>query len=106
MPSRYAEQQIPFMGVPGVVVMPKSVGVIGLDIRYNPATNHYISWISDFATASDVIDFSDKNASKMKFFGTGLEYAYNTKFGPARFDVYWSSITKKVGFYVGIGFDF
>ena len=39
-------------------------------------------------------------------FGAGVEYAYDTVFGPLSASLHWSSLTHKMGFYVGFGYYF
>ena len=40
------------------------------------------------------------------WFGAGIEYGFDTAFGPLRADIHWSSITNKPGFYISWGYDF
>ena len=36
----------------------------------------------------------------------GVQYAYNSIIGPLKANVNWSTLTHKVGLYLGVGFDF
>ena len=38
--------------------------------------------------------------------GAGLEYAYNSVLGPLKATLHWSSVTKSVGLYLAVGFNF
>ena len=40
------------------------------------------------------------------YFGAGLEYAFDTIFGPFKANVHWSNMTNKVGFYISAGYNF
>ena len=40
------------------------------------------------------------------YFGAGLEYAYDTIFGPLKANIHWSNMTNKVGFYISAGYNF
>ena len=39
-------------------------------------------------------------------YGFGLGYAYDTIVGPFKAIVHWSTMTRKVGAYLSLGFDF
>jgi hypothetical protein len=40
------------------------------------------------------------------FSGVGLEYSFDTIFGPISANVHWSDLTGKVGFYLSAGYSF
>jgi outer membrane translocation and assembly module TamA len=39
-------------------------------------------------------------------YAAGLQFGYNSKFGPIMANLHWNSSFNKVGFYFGIGYDF
>ena len=39
-------------------------------------------------------------------FAAALQFAYKSKFGPLMANVHWNSKQNRVGFYIGVGYDF
>ncbi len=102
--GRYMDQQIPFIGVTNAASCGDYLILAGTDLRFHIGKNNYVSAIVnavDSASTLDGLTFSDSFS-----LGAGLEYAYNSIIGPVRADVHWSSISRKVGVYVSMGFDF
>ena len=102
-PGRYVDHQRPFMGINKAAIRRNYMMIGRLDARYNVAGNHFVSAI--FNAAYDFNQFSEFELGE-HVFGAGLEYAYNSVAGPLKLDVHWSSITKKVGFYLSLGYNF
>lgn len=108
MRGRYLSQQIPFMGVNGLVSVGPYLGVLNGDFRFMLARNHYLSGIVGYVRASDSVKtyFSSENRGN---FGACLEYAYNSFVGPVSINLHWSDLIKgrnKFGVYVNLGFMF
>lgn len=103
--GRYFDQQIAFVGKNSIASTKKILSVLRTDFRFNLAKNHYLTGIVNYAR--DGQTFYDYVASgELGWFGAGVEYAYNAFFGPVNFDIHWSNLTNKVGFYLGIGYNF
>jgi len=51
-------------------------------------------------------DHFDTYLKDRGWFGAGLEYAYDTIFGPVKANVHWSDLSGKVGFYISAGYNF
>lgn len=101
--GRYVDQQLPFIGVTNLWAMKNILTMAGVDLRFRLVKNHYLTGIVNYARDSD--DFQ----SYMKglgYFGAGIEYAYDTIFGPLKANIHWSNMTKKVGFYISAGYNF
>ena len=101
--GRYIDQQIPFMGVNNLALSRNILTVFRTDFRFNVARNHYVSGIVNYARDSD--DFSSYTQG-LGIFGAGVAYSYDTVFGPLSASLHWSSLTHKMGFYVGVGYYF
>lgn len=101
--GRYIDQQISFMGINNVAAARNILTVFRTDFRFNLARNHYISGIVNYARDCDRFP---KYVEGPGVFGAGLEYSYDTVFGPLKADIHWSSLTGKAGFYVGFGYYF
>lgn len=101
--GRYVEQQIPFIGVTNLSAMKNVLTVFRTDYRFRLMKNHYVTAIVNYARDCD--DFRSY-VEGLGYFGTGLEYAYDTIFGPFKFNVHWSNLSKTVGVYLSAGYNF
>ena len=103
LPGRYVDQQIPFLGITNMSAMKNILTVFRTDYRFRLAKNHYITGIVNYARDCD--QFRDY-AQGAGYFGAAAEYSYDTIFGPLSFNVHWSNMTNKVGFYLSAGYNF
>jgi len=103
MAGRYVEQQIPFMGLNYTAFRRNCIAVSGVDLRLKLGSSHYIT-----ATGNVSYDFDTPPTFYEGEFiwGTGLSYAYNTLVGPAKLTIHYSSLTRKVGAYLTVGYNF
>ncbi len=101
--GRYVDQQIPFIGVTNLSAMKNVLTVFRTDYRFRLMKNHYVTAIVNYARDCD--DFRSY-VEGLGYFGTGLEYAYDTIFGPFKFNVHWSNLSKTVGVYLSAGYNF
>jgi len=104
--GRYLDHQVPFIGINNVIAMKKFMGVVRADIRYNVATNHYLTAIANYAAGVDGVDYLQDPHEYTTLSGYGLEYAYNTIAGPLKVNIHWSSYTHRIGMYFSFGLDF
>ncbi len=102
--GRYVDQQIAFMGITDATLVPRLLAVTGAELRVKVLKNNYLSAIMNVGDSAS--DFVDMLHSDSFLLGAGLQYSYNSIVGPIRANIHWSSITKSVGAYLGIGFDF
>lgn len=106
MPSRYMDQQIPFVGVNDFFAADRMLLVLRSDFRFKLFKNNYLSAIVNFAdTFSAPKDIVNFNKSK-GYVGAGIEYAYDSILGPIKADIHWSNVTKKLGVYLSLGYNF
>ena len=103
LPGRYVDQQLPFIGVTNLWAMKNILTMAGVDLRFRIHKNHYITGIVNYVRDCDHFDAYLKDRG---WFGAGVEYAYDTIFGPLKANVHWSDMTGKVGFYVSAGYNF
>ena len=101
--GRYVDQQIPFIGITNLSAMKNILTVFGMDMRVRLARNHYLTGIVNYARDCDSFIGYGKG---LGYFGAGIEYAFDTIFGPIKGNLHWSNITNKVGVYLSAGFDF
>lgn len=102
-PGRYIDQQMPFLGITNLFAMENFLTVYRADLRAKLFRNHYLTAIFNYARDCHAIrDYADGPG----YFGTALEYSYDTIFGPLTANIHWSDLTGKVGFYVSAGYNF
>lgn len=101
--GRYADQQLPFIGINNADFRRNNLGIGRMDMRLRFGSNHYLS-----AACNVCYDFeSFKGISEGELiWGAGLSYAYNTIVGPLKLTVHYSSLAQRVGAYFSVGFDF
>lgn len=79
MKGRYFDHQFAFVGYNYLKPMGNLLAEVRTDFRFNVAKNHYITAIADYAQDGEVAkNFVDH----WGLFGAGIEYSYNTIFGP------------------------
>ena len=103
LPSRYLDQQMPFVGVTNMSAMKNILTVFRTDLRFKVAKNHYIKGIVNYARDSHTFK---TYADGPGYFGAAAEYSFDTIFGPLSANVHWSDMTGKVGFYISAGYNF
>ncbi len=103
IPGRYIDQQMSFIGVNNLALARNILTTVRADFRFNVARSHYVTGIVNYMRDSN--DFSSYMTGT-GYFGAGVEYAFDTVLGPLMADLHWSSLTRKVGFYIGFGYYF
>ena len=103
LPGRYIDQQLPFIGITNLAVMKNIMTMLRTDFRFRIARNHYVTGILNYVRDCD--SFSTYGVG-MGYVGAGVEYSYDTIFGPLSANIHWSDITGKVGVYLSTGFNF
>ena len=103
LPGRFVDQQIPFMGVTNLVAMENIMTMFRTDFRFCLARNHYLTGVINYVRSSETFREFGKG---MGNFGAGVEYSFDTIFGPLSANVHWSDFTGKVGMYLSAGFNF
>lgn len=101
--GRYVDQQLPFIGITNITAMKNILTIYRADLRVKMAKNHYLTGIFNY---SRDCDYFSSYAYWPGNYGAAIEYSYDTIFGPFTANVHWSDITKKVGFYLSLGYSF
>ena len=94
---------MPFLGLTNLSAMKNILTIYRLDLRAKIAKNNYITAVVNYARDCD--EFKEYVVGP-GYFGTALEYSYDTIFGPITANIHWSDITGKVGFYLSAGYNF
>ena len=103
MAGRYVDHQLPFIGINNAAFRRNNLVVMRADLRYELLRNNYIT--ATFNYSRDFYSFRQFETG-VDIYGCGLGYAYDTVVGPLKAIVHWSSMTRKVGAYLSLGFDF
>jgi NTE family protein len=101
--GRYVDQQMPFIGVNHLSAMKNILTLFRTDFRFTIARNHYLTGILNYARDCDY--FKDYTVG-LGYFGAGIEYSFDTIFGPLSANLHWSNMTNKVGLYLSAGYNF
>ncbi|MBP6064629.1 patatin-like phospholipase family protein [Bacteroides sp.] len=101
--GRYVPQQLPFVGINHIELSKKSVVITSLKARQRMGRNHYFTLIGNVA-------FCDNNffhvLKEKPIYGGGIGYGFDSRFGPLEGSLNYSNETKKIGFYVNLGYTF
>lgn len=101
--GRYVDQQMPFVGVTNLWAMKNMLTIYRADLRVKLARNHYLTGIFNYARECNrLMDYFHGPG----YTGIGLEYSFDTIFGPLSANIHWSDITRSVGLYVSAGYSF
>ena len=103
MAGRYVDHQLPFIGINNAAFRRNNLVVVRTDLRYEFLRNNYLT--AAFNYSRDFYSFGQFE-NGVDLYGCGLGYAYDTVVGPLKAVVHWSSMTRKIGFYASLGFDF
>lgn len=101
MAGRYYDQQIPFIGYNMVRACERILTTVDLELRFKVGKKIYLS-----AIGAAMHDGSSLKEMADPVYAAGLQFGYNSKFGPIMANLHWNSSFNKVGFYFGIGYDF
>ena len=104
--GRDIEQQIPFVGISEACPIHNIMGILGLDLRYQFFEKHFITARANVLQSSDKFRTYFNPDKSTTALGFAIEYAYKSMAGPMKFDVHWNSLTKSVGVYLSLGFEF
>lgn len=101
--GRYVDQQMPFIGITNLAAMKNILTIFRTDYRFRLAKNHYLTGILNYARDCDhFVNYTEG----LGYFGAGVEYAYDTIFGPIKANIHWSNLTNRVGIYLSAGYNF
>ena len=95
--------QFPFQGLRFAQVLSKNVVVFGAGLRYHVYKRHYVSFLPNIAAACDYFIFKDKTNYIL---GGGINYTYNSIFGPLQYTLSYSNQSKTLISFLSLGYRF
>lgn len=106
VPGRYMEQQIPFTGINHIEMTPDALLVGSLGVRARTYKNQYIVVRGSYGRTADKIENLFGGTNTHALAGGSIGYCYNSIIGPIEAELNYSNQSKKLGYYIGIGFTF
>lgn len=101
--GHYVEQQLPFAGIGNIEMADNALVAAGLKLQQRIMDNNYVMLRASVA----LNDGKLRNLWKSPLMhGYQLSWAYNSMFGPVNANLGYSSKTKRVYFYLNLGFEF
>ena len=89
------------MGINNVHRTRSNTDIARIDLRVNIVGEHYLTMIGNYLAEWGFDDHTlDSN------FGAGIAYSVNTVVGPIQFGTHWSTLSKRVGCYFSLGYEF
>ena len=104
LPGRYLDHQMPFIGFSNPMYVNNYAAILRLDTRYNFYGNFYGYLMLNYLLHVDEVQVLEQGIQGV--FGLGLRVAYKSVIGPISADLYWNSLTHRVGAYLNIGYVF
>ena len=101
--GRFVDQQVPFIGVTNLIAMENIMTLFRTDFRFKIFRNNYLTGVINYVRSSRTLP---EYGAGMGNFGAGIEYSYDTIFGPISANVHWSDFTNRPGVYISAGFNF
>lgn len=101
--GKYLSQQLPFAGIGYTQEVDKAIIIAGLKLTERIKGQQYITFWGNTALSNNRIE---KLGSGKFIYGMALKYGYITKFGPIEASLGYSGNSKKVDFYVNLGYYF
>ncbi|MBQ0087207.1 MAG: patatin-like phospholipase family protein [Bacteroidales bacterium] len=101
--GRYFDRQFTFAGFNHVIPFADILTSATLDARAKLGKKHYLT--ASGAYAFDTGAYRSVSDGRSTF-GAQLGYSYDSIIGPLSFNVNWSNLTERVGFYASIGYNF
>lgn len=101
--GHYLPQQFPFAGIDYCELMPNGIAIGALKARYNFYKRHNVYGVVNYGYTWEQSTYCmvDEN-----LIGWALGYSFRSVIGPLSAHIDWSSHTKRVGFFINIGYMF
>lgn len=100
--KRFLPQQMPFVGIDYMQITGSKTMIGGFKLRQRMGNNQYLTFTGNVGLQSD--DWQDLFDNNM--WGGGVTYGYDTFIGPLEATFSYSNITKELGAYISLGYNF
>ena len=102
-PAQYLPEQLPFPGTVNVELMDNSLIVGGLKFRQRVGSIHYLTLSTNYALSSNRIKDIFKEQG---MFGCSVGYGLDSMFGPLEASFNYTNQSKKLRFFINLGYHF
>ena len=106
VPGRYMEQQIPFIGINHIEMSPDALLTGTLGVRTRTYKNQYIVIRGSYGRTAGKAENLFGGTNTHTLAGGSIGYCYNSIIGPIEAELNYSNQSKKLGYYIGVGFTF
>lgn len=103
VPSRFLQQQLPFIGINNVELARNALLIGSLKFRQRMGSVHYLTLTGNYALNANKIRYLLEQDTQ---FGCGVGYGLNSMFGPLEASLNYANRSNKVSMYVNLGFKF
>lgn len=103
-PGKLLDQQMPFVGIDYMQLSNTNTIIGGLKLRQRMGANQYLTAIGNVGFQKRGTTWDGLFAKH--FWGAGVSYGYDTFLGPLEATLSYSNITKKLGYYISLGYTF
>lgn len=100
--QRFLPQQMPFVGIDYMQITGAKTLIGGVKLRQRMGSNQYLTFTGNVGLQSE--RWRDLFGHKM--WGGGVTYGYDTFIGPLEATFSYSNITKELGVYISLGYNF
>jgi len=101
--EQYLPEQLPFAGTNQVELMNNTLLIGGMKFRQKIGNVHYLTLTGNYALSSGKIT---NILNEENMFGCSIGYGMNSMFGPLEASFNYTNHSKKVGFYINLGYKF
>ncbi len=101
--GKYVSQQLPFSGVSHVEMAANALIICGTGLRYNLGGRHFVTALANVGVEDEKLSQIHRGRY---FYGAGMRYGYNSKFGPIEATLSYSGNSEKLLFYINVGFNY
>jgi len=102
-PGRYVSHQLPFAGIDYMGIFDDALMTTQLQLRYRFGKNHYVFLTGNYGLNDH--DFT-RILKGRQLYGGSVGYGFKSIFGPLEASFNASNETKKLGFYMNLGYKF
>ena len=103
--GRYSDWHLPFIGMNHVHSSLDRVDIARADLRINVFRQHFLTLTGNYLLEWN-IDKEAKALDLVHNYGFGVSYVIGTIAGPVQVATHWSNISRTIGFYFSLGYDF
>jgi len=103
MYGRYTYTHMPFIGINHAYKMYDKLDIARADLRINLFKQHYLTLYSNYMIGWEKLA---EGFLTEQHYGFGAGYSINTIIGPIQLIAHWSDLSRRIGLYFALGFDF